>query len=270
MTSGKGCLSSGMTGSQQDFTAWCLKDVSMLFLFMTHVKFSWKLPGASPEVVVVSLTRVPSLSDCWPSAPQTGRTGLSDSGPALRWLCWLQRQAGMLLFWKSHKSRIVSKKAVLSGQPVPYVAGEHGLRCQHPSSVLQGQLQKSYRDQVNVVSTRRTFLCLNPGLFLEDHFLKRLFIFITFLKERSYPPQPTKKDLLDMLHRVIYRKVNKTQPWLETGEVVGKSVAHTRNFPKGRHIKCQVNGRDHKHSRIQVEGCLGWSKRASFWKYLGA
>lgn len=73
-----------------------------------------------------------------------------------------------------------------------------------------------------------------------------------------------------MLHRVIYRKVNKTQPWLETGKVVGKSVAHTRNFPRGRHIKCQVNGRDHTHSRIQVEGCLGWSKRASFWKYLGA
>ena len=49
-----------------------------------------------------------------------------------------------------------------------------------------------------------------------------------------------------MLHRVIYRKVNKTQPWLETGQLVGrKSVAHTRNFPKGRHVKCQVNGRDH-------------------------
>lgn len=33
--------------------------------------------------------------------------------------------------------------------------------------------------------------------------------------------------------------------------------------PKAVPSRCQVKGRDHKHSRIQMEGCLGWAERVS-------
>lgn len=86
-----------------------------------------------------------------------------------------------------------------------------------------------------MVSTRRTFLCFNPGLLLENRFLKRFFLLNMFFKERSYPPQPIKNDLLDMLHTVIYIKVNKVQPLLllEAGHVEGRKVIHTKSLPKG-------------------------------------
>lgn len=73
-----------------------------------------------------------------------------------------------------------------------------------------------------MVFTRRTFLHLNPGLFLEGQFIKMLFILNTFLKESSYPLS-TKNDVLDRyVMRVMYLKVNKiVLTLLETDQVEG-------------------------------------------------